>query len=326
MRRFLESDGGGVAIIFGLALLPVFGSVAAAVDFSRISDVRALLQAQADSVALDVASRGIGSSLDGASAYLVAAVEASVGQGTLSDIDVEVSWLNASDFEVRVTAAYAPAMVHVLPGIPDQIQLGATAMSRATQQFTIYQPPKVTQLDPEASDYNQVSIYCFDPVSKARTKMTVIADNGGTKYTYTMPRCEGHQNMSYMLRNVRDARTNKKKWNDAKAEQYRYYTDTRMVAGVEQYDLGGWAILETVFCDTLAKCKPKSQGGVIPTGKERTAQRASKACQEGKFMYYGWEDRPPGMGWTDRDYDDIRIVIECPRIESIGPKEILLVR
>ena len=42
-------------------------------------------------------------------------------------------------------------------------------------------------------------------------------------------------------------------------------------------------------------------------------------------MYYGWEDRPPGMpghqntggnwqhvAWTDRDYDDIRIVIACP--------------
>ena len=44
----------------------------------------------------------------------------------------------------------------------------------------------------------------------------------------------------------------------------------------------------------------------------RTPQQADQACSPGKYIYFGWEDRPPGYGWTDSDYDDIRVVVECP--------------
>jgi hypothetical protein len=43
-------------------------------------------------------------------------------------------------------------------------------------------------------------------------------------------------------------------------------------------------------------------------------------------MYYGWEDRPPGLGWTDRDYNDIRVVIECPVSESTGEFLVRLIK
>jgi len=29
-------------------------------------------------------------------------------------------------------------------------------------------------------------------------------------------------------------------------------------------------------------------------------------------MYFAWEDRPKGHGWTDMDFNDIRFVISCP--------------
>jgi hypothetical protein len=98
-----------------------------------------------------------------------------------------------------------------------------------------------------------------------------------------------------------------------------------MVGHVEQYDLGGWEILETVLCPSLEACRPQSEGGIIPEGRHRVPERVREACAPGKYMYYGWEDRPPGRGWTDRDYDDIRLIVGCPVIEYEGNKRLRLV-
>jgi len=65
---------------------------------------------------------------------------------------------------------------------------------------------------------------------------------------------------------------------------------------------------------------------VIPEGKNREPQKAKQSCQPGKFMYYGWEDRPPGLGWTDQDYNDIRIIIECPESVATGEFVVRLIK
>jgi hypothetical protein len=83
--------------------------------------------------------------------------------------------------------------------------------------------------------------------------------------------------------------------------------------GRETFDFGGLDILETVRCDTLEECRPTTQGGVVPAGRNRTPNHETRPCVPGKFMYFGWEDRPPGIGaWTDTDYDDIVFVMQCP--------------
>jgi Flp pilus assembly protein TadG len=51
-RRLLRAEGGGVAIIFGLAMLPVMGLVGAGVDYTRASALRTDLQRAADAAAL----------------------------------------------------------------------------------------------------------------------------------------------------------------------------------------------------------------------------------------------------------------------------------
>jgi hypothetical protein len=79
---------------------------------------------------------------------------------------------------------------------------------------------------------------------------------------------------------------------------------------------GGIPILETVLCNNLNQCKGKGNGGIIPEGRSRNPQWANRPCEPGKFMYFGWEDRPPGYGWTDSDYDDIRVIVECPKIST----------
>jgi hypothetical protein len=53
-------------------------------------------------------------------------------------------------------------------------------------------------------------------------------------------------------------------------------------------------------------------------------------------MYYGWEDRPPGVAgpsgnwthiaWTDRDFDDIRVIMECPQYDDQGERFVRLIR
>lgn len=81
-----------------------------------------------------------------------------------------------------------------------------------------------------------------------------------------------------------------------------------------------------VTCEDRNACKPERQGGIIPQGTNRTPQRATTACAPGKFMYYGWEDRPPEGGGSDRDYNDIRIIIECPTVATTGNETVWLIK
>lgn len=186
------------------------------------------------------------------------------------------------------------------------------------------------------------------------------ADRGGNRqYLYFMPQCPSGSFMSFRLENVRFARTQKQYWDsgtvrntagDRLTGRFDYYTDTYFAAGstVEQYaGLYGPQpyvqagqkvnILETILCDTEAQCKPTNEGGIIPHRQtNRDPQRATQGCEPGKYMYYGWEDRPPGfsgqkrdwqdIAWTDRDYDDIRIIIKCPVFVLEGERSARLVR
>ena len=153
-------------------------------------------------------------------------------------------------------------------------------------------------------------------------------DQGGKRrYKYVMPNCPNGSHMSYRLENVRDARTKSNLWDDG-GHRYNYYTDTILTPGQPEHydglkmpDGQKVTILETVLCDTEAECVGESDGGVIPEGKNRSPHTATEPCSPGKFMYYGWEDRPPGIGaWTDEDYDDIRIIIECPKAAVVGDR------
>jgi hypothetical protein len=177
--------------------------------------------------------------------------------------------------------------------------------------------------------------------------------NGNPRqYHYLMPRCPSGSHMGYRLENVRFSRTQIQYWDtgaapnsggDGHTGRFNYYSDTVITSGQpEVYDglihpgTGQRVdMLETVLCDSIAQCKPVSEGGIIPEGPNRTPQKATGACSPGKYMYYGWEDRPPGVpgsqagwqhyAWTDRSYDDIRIVIKCPEEQQVGERNARLV-
>lgn len=177
------------------------------------------------------------------------------------------------------------------------------------------------------------------------------AGTNSRKYVYYMPNCTGNSRLSFRLENVRFARGLPQYWDsgtapspggDGHTGRFNYYTDTTFSAeGVEEYD--GLVhpytnqpvrIVETVLCDSIEECTTVSKGGIVPEGKNRTPLQASGQCvstaDQRKYMYYGWEDRPPGQtgasggwedfAWTDGDYDDITVVIECPYFEVDGER------
>lgn len=349
MGNFLRREDGNVAVAFALAALPVLGAVGVAVDYARAVNVRSFVQSQADIAALSGAQLGPDGDPQLYLDHLRAATEQRFGVGSwIETLEIDAKWVSEVDFSVGVKGAVPVSLLGAVPGFPQEMDIGVVAVVRMAQPREVYKPPVVSELDNEAGDYNRVYVYCFDPSklkgkgkakgnrANARSEMTAIADNVGTKYTYQMPRCEEGQTMSFKLLNVRLARNEPKKWDDPKALRFEYYTDTTEKNGSYDYHLDGKKVLETVLCDNVMQCRPKSKGGIIPEGKNREPVQAKGTCSPGKYLYYGWEDRPPGqpgasddwtdIAWTDRDYDDIRIVIGCPTLETVEERVVRLTR
>jgi Flp pilus assembly protein TadG len=333
MRRNPKTIGsdarGNVAVITALCAVPLMAAGGLAIDYANASFVRSFLQAEADAAALAAAAGGPS---DEDMKWVTAAedhTETRFGSG-VADVSVEGRWLTATDFAVEAQAATPVTLLAVLPGIEKKMTVKVAAVARYSEPVLEYKPPTVAQLDPDAADYNRMYVYCFnaekkDKKDKGRTQMTAVADNAGTKYKYTMPECGPKETLSFRLHNVRNARTDKSKWDSSRAEHYEHYTDTVMSGGVETYALD-YSLVETILCDSESECKPKKQGGIIPEGPNRVPEEADAACVPGKYMYYGWEDRPPEQGGSDRDYNDIRIVLGCPTVKASGKELVALIR
>lgn len=58
--RFLKSDDGNVAIMLGIALVPIFAVVGVSVDYGRAASARSAMQSAADAAALMVSKEAIG--------------------------------------------------------------------------------------------------------------------------------------------------------------------------------------------------------------------------------------------------------------------------
>lgn len=184
----------------------------------------------------------------------------------------------------------------------------------------------------------------------------VVSASGGAvkavKEGVVLPQCGVGESLSLWMRNIRHVKSFPQLWSNPKATvcisncgsksavnrqigraEYSYFTDTSIANGVETYNLGA-KILETVSCATDT-CAGEIKSGAIPTGGGRTPKTDTSVCKAGKFRYFGWEDRPPGQSgastywtdpaWTDTDYDDVRIVMPCPKT-ALGTQPARLVR
>lgn len=362
--RVFKDRGGNVAIIFALSLVPVMGLAGVSVDTARLVNVRTTLQAEADATALNAAVGGPDQNFAAQINAMNDRVMATFGDAGLTNLTVNGAW-DGLDFRVSASATVSTMLVHTLPGLGNSVRVSVRSTARLHQPLLQYEPPEVSWLDPEAGDYNRIYVYCFDPdpnsgktLAQRRTQRTPVQDNNGINYLtrwpnqYQWPRCEEGETISFELYNLRFSRTNPQRIDQNPANdhqwcqhtataafpnpcRHRYFTDTAHVNSQEVHGGLQYDILETVLCNSLEECRPVSQGGIIPEGRNRTPQRAAQGCSPGRYMYYGWEDRPPGlpggtanwtqMGWTDRDYDDIRIIMQCPQIDTSRERYVRLI-
>lgn len=293
---------------------------------------------------------------------------ADITPGVFDETTGFVAGASADTNAVRVNGVRSPQRGNVAEqffagffgATPGTISVTAVA-ARPVNVF--YQPPERQDLAPEAGDFNEMYAYCFDtlgtgPVETRRTQMTLISNNmpanqnivsisGGRipanpptaeQLRDRWPRCNQRgQTLSFRMRNIRHVKSNPQLWADPNAlvegrrpgrPEFNYFTDTTLTNNVENWNLGV-NILETVLCDTAQQCTPGAPGTRIPARRtNRMPLVDRRPCEPGKFMYFGFEDRPPGQpgargswldpAWTDADYDDIRIYMRCPASGRLG--------
>ncbi len=357
--RFIDDQKGAVALIFGLAIIPVVAMVGVALDYYRAAEYRTFLSREADLAALAIASSDTPNTETVKSDLRNRALTHFGAAGTRNPVqmvDVTSDWESSSILTVTVTSNYRTSILSALPAMPPAMNVAATTQVSRTPAQWRWQLPSVAMLSYEAGDYNQIYVYCYDEKRKndadagrRMDSLTAIADNGAnpsSRYgNVTMPQCKSGETLSFLLRNVRDARTDTNKWNAA-VENYVYATDTsadpntRILTNnvsaakrapngaLTPFDVTNTPMVETILCDTMAQCKFQSQGGILPNEHvTHNPATASAGCAEGKFMYYGWEDRPNvPAGSSDRDYDDIRIVVSCPTLVQVSNKQVKIVK
>jgi hypothetical protein len=255
----------------------------------------------------------------------------------------------------------------------DAATISARAIA-ARQRWLQYEAPEVMNLAPNAGDFNEMYAYCFDmrgdgPPESRRSQMTLIANNdpsgiavaqsGGrvspVPQPIAWPRCKDGESLSFRMRNIRHVKTYPVLWDNPDARiciarcnsgnpdlrrigraEHNYYTDTIITGGVETHAGLAEPILERIRCDSPG-CQTELADGTIPQNRTDPAPiEDNRPCTPGRYIYLGWEDRPPGRSgahshwtdpaWTDRDYDDIRIVLRCPSTGMLGDGLTRLVR
>ncbi|WP_199555123.1 pilus assembly protein TadG-related protein [Sandaracinobacteroides hominis] len=358
VKRLLRDNRGAVAFTFAL-MVPVFiGAGALAVDMANYRYVDNRLQTAADAAALAAVKALDTPNIAKSDAVSFAARNVPANFGTVtttSDVTIGIydpetrvfTPSNSADVNaVRVISARTEARNNVTPQIlsviwgKDNVEITKVAIA-ARQLKVQYEPPERVNLANEAYDFNEIYAYCYKyegsgSQASRRSQMTLVSNNmasgqsivkiskgvikqdpPGDKLVW--PECKEDESLSFRLHNVRDAKNNPALWNNpSKLSQYDHYTDTHITKGVETFELTN-NILETVRCDTLDKCDPSKPGATVPKGKNRTPMVEKTPCLPGKYMYFGWEDRPPsGPGGSDKDYDDIVMVMKCPRTGILG--------
>lgn len=330
----------------------VQGRMQSAADAGALAAIAKLdAPANAKAAAVDYAGRNVPDGFGG----VTRSSDVEIGiwdpvAGTFA-VSNDVSQINA----VRVSAIRSRARQNGVPMILMQFfsdsapDLQATAIA-ARHLVVQYEPPEKTDLDNQAWDYNRIYAYCFKyngsgSAASRRTQMALVADNvpksgtgvsnfwteagkrgfGKVPNPLVWPKCEKGESLSFRLENIRDVKqaisnssTTKTLWttyDKNKATQtFNHYLDTVISGGVETFPgLGSEKLVETIRCDTLSACTAPSKHV-----KGTPLRVAGVPCLPGKYMYFGWEDRPPSSGGSDEDYDDIRITMRCPKTGTLG--------
>jgi Flp pilus assembly protein TadG len=265
LSRFAGNERGNVAIMFGVALIPMVGAAGLAIDQNSGSNARSMVQSELDAAALDVMKAAVKVQTDASKASLTPAArqalieteatgiiaarkqiaEAKIAGSRVSAFTLTGGWADSLKTEYKVDSSFTvKRMVH-LPSISTaDIAVAASATARmlvTTQTKTLV--PTLDNPGYEAGDYNRIYAYCYNEKNKAqadkgRTQMTAVSSNGtdGSKTELStnvvfknivMPACSASEVLSWRLYNVRGQRTNKNSWpKDTYNSTTKLYTQT----------------------------------------------------------------------------------------------------
>lgn len=332
LRRLLANERGNFAVVTALAVIPVAGMTGLAVDYSQAYSVRSTLQGEADAIALAVAAEGPAVAK---SRFYDLMVASATDRVSLGEARFSGRWVSPTDYEVTANATVPRQLSRLIAIGGENIEISAVSLTRYMGARLVYKPPASRILDPHAWDYNRIYAYCYDAKigeidkAAARTQRTAIADNNGGTYDQPMPECDSGQAMSFELYNVLEGKHRPQNMTSKNKKEYRYFTDTvisRNINGkdIPTHDASITPLLETVLCSSIAACVPGRSGIPYAPDATRKPKTHTGECPPGMFLYYGWEDRPNKNGTGD--FDDIRIVIECPELKIVGTENVRLIR
>lgn len=393
--------GLGVFATFGIVggAIDVGRAIAVKSAMQEVADYAALSVAAIKANDIQQSTNFTSGSTSEAQAEALTAAQARAASLGAKDVTFTMEWENSTDLKVLATARYTTVLMTAVPGLPDSFNITAEATARSNAQLERAASPSRVQLSDRAADYNQVWVYCYDKDfatkytnskkardsdegssktnqsgdlaftkdmasrmnKNGRADFTLIADNGGSTISFSMPTCAEGEVVSYALFNSRNSRTSPANWkknysscgtslSQTGKACYQWFTDTkRSTDGTESYSTSPYQ-LETVLCDD-PQCDTVTSGDVNGPNAATLVQSQTelknripikaKGCDAGKYMYLGWEDRPPqnqgGQGkgdpypvgqsdpGGDRDYDDIRVVVHCPQFVP-GQRSVKLIK
>jgi Flp pilus assembly protein TadG len=327
LASFRKCRAGNVSLMFGLAIIPVVGTIGLAVDYSRASTLRSEMQKASDSAAIAMVMADHAKRPADLEKILLGQVSPGV---TFSDLKTKGNWIISGKRYRVVTTANLPTTFAAI-FVPNFKVSAATSAELITQGVEVQL--EAASLEPEAGDYNELRVYCFkastnerlgpiDTVTGQRLPIKKLADNSpagvakGSEHTGSVL-CGVGETVSIQMHNIRDARTKANPYNEPASKHFDYYTDTTEDGSKVEFHTEPAKMIETIYCTTKEKCsKKKAQNGDIPN-RQTNRQPAvnTTPCTSG-FMYMGWEDRPPtdkngNPTASDKDYDDIAIVMSC---------------
>jgi Flp pilus assembly protein TadG len=131
LRRFERDDRGNVAMIFGLALLPMMGLTGAAIDYSRASQLRTKMAVATDAAVL-AAIKANGKDLNQRKAIADAAFAANLGvDASLLSVSGALVQLPGNAYRYTARATYEYAVLSVLPGAGTGTELATVSEANA---------------------------------------------------------------------------------------------------------------------------------------------------------------------------------------------------
>src|ERR1700761_6341375 len=189
LRRFAAADGGNVAILFTIALVPILSFVGAAIDYSRANMARSSMQAALDSASLMVAKDLSAGTITTAqvSSKAQAYFNALYTNKEASGISVAATYTvgtssTGSTVQINATGSIATDFMKVV-GFPN---MGFNASSTSTWGTQLLRVALV--LDNTGSMASSGKIGALQSAAKSLvTQLSALAKNNGDVYISVVP-------------------------------------------------------------------------------------------------------------------------------------------